>query len=156
MSRPGQPVPAGDRPRLVPAHELDRALDLVCHLSDAVLAMGARRLVSLVNAAGVRAIRLDQQGGYYLVPVQRLARQPAGGGEFWVNAWRCDRVVRTPLGDEDESDVASGRIELLPYHLGDTIEVVSAWVMGDVQRQWIAEALDDFMLDEYSRPRVGA
>lgn len=151
MSPSGQLAPPADRLRLAPGHELERALDLVRHLSDAVLAMGARRQVSLVNVAGVRGIRLEQQGGYYLVPVQRLARQPVGGDEFLVNAWRCDRVVRTPLGDEDESDVAAGRVELLPYFSCDTIEALSAWVMGDVQRQWIAEALDDFMLDEFSR-----
>ena len=138
--------------RVASGHELERALDLVRYMSDAVLAMGARHRVTSATLGRIPGISLDQIGGYYLLPIKRLETL-TGRTPFWINGWRCDRVVRSPLEEGGVTDIADGRIELVTCHRTDTLEAIAAWTFADIQRQWIAEALDDYLVDEYSRPR---
>ncbi len=147
-----------ERLRVVGGRELEKALHLIRFLSDAVLAMGARHRVSITIVSGVQVIRLDQLGGYYFLPVHRLLTTAPTGPDagVWISGWRCDRVVHSPwdVSTDGESDVANGRIETLTCHQSDTIHALTAWVMADVHRQWVAESLDDFLVDEYSRPGI--
>ena len=143
----GPPV---ERVRAAAALELERAVCLMQYLCDAVLAMGARRYVHTLIHEGVSVINVNQLGGYCLIPVLHAQRN-TDANLYWVNGWRCDRVVRSPADPALSDDLAAGVIEVLPCVRCSTIEAAAAWVIGDIQRQWIAESLDDFLTDEYGK-----
>ena len=145
-------VDARVEPRHAPEHEMSRALDLAKALSEASLAAGARRRVrsTLHPAAGVTVVLVDQMTGYYLVPVTIL-RARSAGDPYRVGGWRVERVIPIPAVEEDDGEwqAPSQGIEILATT--DTVEAAISQLLMDVHRQWLADALDEYVCHEYAR-----
>jgi hypothetical protein len=129
--------------RIPTAREVEQCWHLAIYLSSHLL--GRRNGgsdVDRVDYQGTNAIAVSILSGYHAVPVT-IQRKT-----FKVLGWRVDRTVRYPgWCREDSSEDVDVPTE---YHdilfAADTMEGALGYICLDIQRQWLADAIDDYML----------